>query len=414
MQTLQFDAPHTEADRIQWVIDALQRVHGPGHTSREKHGLHLMLACPECLAAWGHRERRGKHLTFNIEKYLGIGAYANRFAEGGKKGLKSGYALCMKEHRPFSYEELLAYPTLEERGYLNHSSRIVYGGNTVRYLINDGVGNAIPDHPGIVRPISTLPYDHPCMVFIRGRDLDPVQLTRHFRAAWCEEEAPEGEQYGNRWYRKHSDDGFTPWKPGSWKSTPQGRLILYSDVMGVQVAWQGRYLENKVPGVGTFVFHPYKKVWMLRPPWKKGEDPVKYVTATGSERNSQLCGYDAVKTVARAMPFGDRYCVLTEGPLDAARFPGHGLAVLGKYLSENQALLVAAEFTRAILAFDGDKPGREACADAEELLRSRGVQTKRLFGPHEGQDDNGNGPKLDPGGITYDEAKARIYHLLNS
>ena len=113
------------------------------------------------------------------------------------------------------------------------------------------------------------------------------------------------------------------------------------------------------------------------------------------------------------MPVRERYCVLTEGPLDAARFPGHGLAVLGKYLSEIQALLVAAEFQRAILAFDGDKAGREACTAAEILLWSRGVQTRRLFQPHEGQDDNGNGPKLDPGGITYDAAKSRIYQLLN-
>jgi hypothetical protein len=252
------------------------------------------------------------------------------------------------------------------------------------------------------------------MTFIRSRDLDPVLLYQQFRAAWCEQEAPEGEQYGRRFYRKHSDDGFTPWEPGCWKSTPQGRLILYSFVEDTQVCWQARYLETKVPGVGPFVWHPYRKMWMPRPPWQKGKDPVKYVTAPHSERNGQLCGYDYVRAVARSMPVAERYCVLTEGPLDAARFPGHGLAVLGKYLSEIQALLVAAEFQRAILAFDGDKPGREACAAAEILLWSRGVQTRRLFQPNEGQDDNGNGPKLDPGGITYDAAKARIYQLLNS
>ena len=67
-----------------------------------------------------------------------------------------------------------------------------------------------------------------------------------------------------------------------------------------------------------------------------------------------------------------------------------------------------------ILAFDADKAGREACTAAEIVLRSRMVQTKRLFLPHEGQNDEGFGPKLDPGGLSYDAAKARVHYLLNS
>jgi hypothetical protein len=171
-------------------------------------------------------------------------------------------------------------------------------------------------------------------------------------------------------------------------------------------------LEQEIPYIGKFVFHPYKQTWLPRPGWNKGEDPVKYITAPGSERNSQLCGFDHVCTVAQALDGREAYCVLTEGPLDAARFPNHGIAVLGKYLSDTQALLVAARFRRAILAFDADKAGREACVAAELTLKLVGVDTRRLFRPDEGQDDLGNGPKMDPGGLTYEDAQMRVQRIL--
>jgi hypothetical protein len=420
----------TSEQRIQNLLDALSAIHGQIHTRREKSGLHVMLACPDCLEEYGRRELRSRHLALNIDKYLGLGEYVNRFATGGKKGLKSGYAMCMKDGKKFTMEELLHYPPLEARGHDNLCSRVIYDGRETKYLVpdgkihkEDGREHWIPDHPGKVRSILSLPQGHPCLQFIASRDLDPVLLHRHFRAAWCEEEAPEGEQYGKRFWRKHSDDGIHRWYPGCWKSTPQGRLILYSDVWGTQVSWQARYLELKAP-VGDpatgqvlqlpFVFHPYRMQWEPRPPWPKSEEPVKYVTAPGSERNSQLCGFDHVHLVSQSVAESERFCVLAEGPLDAARFPNNGMAVLGKYLSDTQALLVrAAGFTRVVLAFDADKAGREACKAAEETLRLASCQTVRFFRPDEGQDDEGNGVKLDPGGITYPQANERLQSILN-
>lgn len=412
----------TPEQQIQSLLDALSNIHGRIHCRREKNGLHAMLACPDCLEEWGRRELKSRHLAFNIDKCLGLGDYANRFAMAGKKGLKSGYALCMKCGKRYTREGLLTdYLPLEARGHENLHARLIYTGLESKYLVPDDKGHMIPDHPGKVRSILALPQEHPVHLFIKDRNLDPVLLHHHFRASWCDEEAPEGEQFGNRWWRKHSGDGVHRWYPGCWKSTPQGRLILYSDVFGTQVSWQARYLEIKVPLLNPsngppahFVFHPYRMQWEPRPPWPKGEDPVKYVTAPGSERNSQLCGFDHVCRMAHANKDMEAYCVLAEGPLDAARFPNHGLAVLGKFLSETQALLVrAAGFTKAVLAFDADKAGREACVEAEDTLHRIGVRTVRFFHQGEGQDDLGNGDKLDPGGLTYAAASERVRSIIN-
>lgn len=40
-----------------------------------------------------------------------------------------------------------------------------------KHLIDDGLGNMIPDHPGVVIPLSQLPPDHPALFYMGQRGL---------------------------------------------------------------------------------------------------------------------------------------------------------------------------------------------------------------------------------------------------
>lgn len=389
----------TPAQRVQELVDALSRIHGRVDVRKESSGMHLMMACPKCLAAYGRRELKSRHLQLNVDKLLGTGQHADRFLPGKRDKMKSqGYAQCMKEHGPFSLDEMLGWPTLEERGIDNVAPQMVVHAAGKRYLVPDDKGNMIPDHPGKVIPLTALPYEHPALLYLRQRDYDPVKLYYQFRASWCEVESPEGEQY-NRWYRKHGYE---------WKSTPQGRIIFYSDVCGIQVCWQARYLEIEHEGQ-KLLWHPYRQRWETRPPWPEKEGPIKYATASGALRNNQLCGFDAVRLALSAKQDGThKTCVLTEGPLDAARFPERGMALLGKNLSQSQALLLRPFFNKFVLAFDADDAGAEARDKAKALLESMGARVVNFFRDHE----YNSGSKVDVGMLGYTACEERLKHLL--
>lgn len=379
------------------LAQELSLIHGDVHIRHEASGTHLAMACPLCLQSYGARELRSRHLQINADKYFGLGQHNDRWKPTFRdQEKKKGYAQCMKEHGSFSMMQIRSYPPLDERGFKNtRSVRVVDGGR--RYLIPDGRGGLIPDHPGQVIPLTQLPYSHPALQYLRYRDYDPTLLVRQFRAAWCTKEAPEGDEFF-RWYRKHGQ---------GWKSTPQGRIIFFSDVNNQQVCWQGRYLEMPHDGQ-LLVWHPYRERWEERPPWPDKEGPVKYNTASGSLRNFQLCGYDQVVLAMSARQESCPTCVLTEGPLDAARFPDRGLAVLGKSMSDAQALLVGLRFKRAILAFDADRPGADACVRVARTLAERGIRTINFFTPEEQAEDG----KVDVGQLGYRACEERLQQLL--
>lgn len=381
---------------VQQLQERLSEIHGPISIRHEASGKHLTLACPLCLQAYGRREFNSKHLQINVDKYFGLGQHSQRFLTL-QTVKKKGYAQCMKEHGPFSMDQILGWPTLQERGIDNVEPRIIDQGDGSRYLIPDIRGYMIPDHPGKVIPLTSLPKSHPATLYLETRDYDPVLLHSQFRAAWCVEEAPEGEQY-RRFYRKHGH---------GWKSTPQGRIIFYSDVSGIQACWQARFLELDLAG-DRYVWHPYRESWETRPAWSKGQEPIKYYTAPGARRNSQLCGYDAVMSSMASKEPADRIVVLTEGPLDAARFPDRGLAVLGKNLSYAQAMLLTVACQGVILAFDADKYGAEACVKASALLSEVGLRTVNFFTKEE-QESEG---KMDVGELGYVACAERLKTLL--
>lgn len=388
----------TDDERIQNLAKSLAAIHGPVLIRREEHGIHICMACPECLENVGPRELRSRHLQINAEKYLNIGPYANRFLPQNRDRKKmKGYAQCMKEHGAFSFAKIMSYKPIAERCGAQLSPILVADGSAQRYLVPDGKGNMIPDHPGVTTPLTALKTGHPALDYLESRGYDPILLHRQFGATWCSKEAPEGDEF-NRWYRWHAD---------GWKSTPQGRIIFYSFVAGVQVCWQGRYLEMEHEEK-KYVWHPYEEAWTERPEWERGDEPIKYNTGAGCWRNRQLCGYDAVCQAAEARAEAFPVCVLTEGPLDAARFPERGMAVLGKNLSEAQTLLLAAKFRGVVLAFDADIHGAGACETAAKTLSQYGIKTCKFFTEEEEKSEN----KIDVGMLGYAVCADRLNALL--
>ena len=125
-------------------------------------------------------------------------------------------------------------------------------------------------------------------------------------------------------------------------------------------------------GLNKYGLHPYTgewshlatratavQAWMPMPPFDEVDDeghikfdPSKYKTAKHSGR--ELMGWDAAIAQADqgvvqfgtpepvATGDGIRWCVLTEGPLDAARIGPGALCIMGKSLSQENAAKIAS------------------------------------------------------------------------
>jgi DNA primase len=100
----------------------------------------------------------------------------------------------------------------------------------------------------------------------------------------------------------------------------------------------------------------------------------KYRTAKYSYR--ALMGWDAAMKVATDQEM--RYCVLCEGPLDAARVGPGGIAVLGSSLTVSDAQRIATNFHVVVTAFDNDKAGKEATAKVTRQLMSESIPHSTL------------------------------------
>jgi hypothetical protein len=269
---------------------------------------------------------------------LGLGAF--RRLRGTYNADKS--ARCMKTGTNYSVSTLLRMKPLAARGIrANDSSPKITINDTSRSLVRDANGNMVPDVPGATVPLTELPADHPAIFYLTQRGYTAAALVHQFGAAWCTQELPEDAAKG-RFYKRFAH-GF--------RDTPQNRIVLFIDIYGVRRGWQARYLEHSADGV-KHVFHPYTSQWVavarkIDDKWeplpgfeKERFDLSKYKTAFGAKRNEVVMGLDAAVRWNTAMrPGKPALCVVSEGPLDAARFGAPGLAVLGKSLSDNQASL---------------------------------------------------------------------------
>lgn len=374
----------TQPPEITRLAHALMRIHGTVHLANEESGVHIYMASPVRLVMDGKSEIFKRHLAVNASRYFGHREYADMSPKKREK-----CAMCMKSKTPFKVEDLLRMQPIHVRlGIKDEGEGQVISNLKPRHEIPDANGVMIPDHPGLVTPLDQLDKNHPAIFYLNSRGFTNMSaLVKQFGAAFCDQEAPIDEEI-NRFYRKlHA----------GWRDTPQGRIVFHGYIRGVRRFWQARFLEVN-QGDYHYCWHPYHNEWMLTEvrrgpgePWElvapfnepiingNGEEvdwkPRKYINGVGCQRAEWgLFGFDSA--VAWRRERSKRFAVLCEGPPDAARFFGPGIAGAGSYLSTTQAKLIASEFPTVVLAYDVDKAGVNGRDVARRVLAAEGV---RLF-----------------------------------
>lgn len=331
----------------------LSAIHGRVTIAREASGVHLYMASPECLEQDGRVELTKRHLAVNYTKYSN-GKYKS--------------AMCMKTNTPYDVRDLLTMRPLADRGIqaLPGKNHVVVTDES--QLVDDGKGNKIPPSPGECVPVFRLPKEHPAQQYLASRGYDAARLYQQFRLSWCETERPH----------KYREIG------AGFKTTPQGRIVFFIDVHGVQKGWQARVLEMTTPD-GLYYWHPYQKEWVFAAVregkrWKatSGMESVvdkmaKYQIGQGCKRNQVVMGLDAAIKWNQCK--GRAQAVLAEGALDAGRVGPPGIAMLGKFVSPFQAALLAQHFQKLVYVADNDAAGQAAKRKlAEQMQAHPGVE----------------------------------------
>jgi hypothetical protein len=351
------------------LAEQMQKIHWNIRVAKESSGYIIYLPSPELLLLDGRKELVSKHLALVCSRV----DPKNRSLNPKIKYNPQNAATCMKTGKHYSFDMLSKMAPMNRRGYKWLVSRKDYNityADTSKSLIEDEDGNMVPDDPGDCVPVTELPDDHPCLFFIRSRGYDPVELFSQFRASFCEKEAPEDEAKG-RFYSR---------LPYGFKDTPQGRLILFMDIKGVQVGWQARILECKDEDGDTLFYHPYNKKWEVvksMGDWLGNEDDIikwkklaKYKSAFGLKRAEVLMGIDAA-VKHNTITGNGRHCYLVEGPLDAATLGPPAIAMLGKHLSDRQVDTIRRSFDYVTFIPDNDKAGAETETKVMRALISK-------------------------------------------
>lgn len=411
----------TEAGLPKSVIALARRLalrHGPVSITSESSGIHIYIPDPELLITDGDKELVKRHLSINAEKYLGIGRYSARGADTDEqkernkqdylryrsKGLEVPCAVSMKTGHRFSVADLLHMMPLEKRKKLsgfNNVQRSITLASIRKNVVYDRFGNLVPDWVGETVPLHELPDDHPAIVYLKDRGYDPLALERQMDACYCIKAKPVDPAVG-RFYRR---------LPGGMTASPQGRIVLSVLMNGVRWGYQSRMIDRKVNGQ-YFVWgddeawhlisvaNPDGTITELFPRTEanpNGFDPPKYLNATGSERNKLLMGYDAAVEANSGRDASSTFCVLCEGPLDAAKLGSPAIAILGKSLSDFQADALAKQFNEICTVMDNDEAGRQCLNRIRAKMRERGRHVHNVPVP---------GNVKDAGDLSYEEAAA--------
>ena len=370
---------------VRMLAESLSRLHGPSVIRNESNGYHIYLPCPECLLTDGRKELHSKHLTVNASRYKQLEDWTGKHGLLDEEYARDFSAVCHKNDIRFKVTDLLnerIYQTLDKRGIKDVNSHVA-SASTVRYecLIDDGKGNMVPQDPGEVIPLSSLPSQHPAILYLQDRNYSIETLESQFNCGYCETEAPENSTKGI-YYKK---------LPLDFKDTSQGRIIFYAYINNVQVGWQARIIDRVINGNIKQYWHPYKKIWInveykqngkwcvlpgvetkqynIERIWK----PSKYKTAFGMPKNEVLMGVDAAVQFNKIMALKKPTAFIVEGPLDAGRIGPGGIAMLGKYLSDSQANILVRKFKRLIMVMDNDAAGVSAKLRIQKVMQDKAV-----------------------------------------
>lgn len=353
------------------LAEKLEKIHAQVGISNESSGFQISIPDPDLLETDGIKELSSRHLCINAELYLGIGRYdvdayptkenRERWVKYREQNKEVPCAMSMKTGKLFRVRDLLMMRPIEKRGLdfgkIKHTC--ISSVNSSLNLIDDGTGTMVPSWCGDTVPLHTLEETHPAVVYLKERGFDYKKLGEQFDVSYCTKAAPEDRSKG-RFYSRLIN---------GMKNTPEGRIIIPVWVNGHRTGYQCRIIDKKV-GNTYLVWDgsSYKPVVVagkeLYPPneyYPKGFNPHKYLNALGSRRNELLLGYDqAVKwNKDKGFDKSSSFCILVEGPLDAAKIGPPAIALLGKSMSLTQAELIKEKFGKIIIVADNDKAGQE-------------------------------------------------------
>lgn len=369
------------------LAEKLGKAHGcPVKISREAKGYHIYLPCPECLKTHGKRELDDPKYAINASMYLGIGEFRDSFQGGDSvfdddRRKDHGSSVCMRTrqdkvpHR-FTIADLKSMGTVTEREPdIMTRYKMIQGSASderTKHWEPDGMSGILcPPPAGVVIPLMELgdPF-HPAIEYLVHRNYDIEKLQEQFRCGFCVSEYPH--DTNGIYYRS---------MPGSWRDTPQHRIIFHSMIGGAPMTWQARVIEKLSRNrLEKYMLHPYKlpfqwdlvavraneaSGWIPVKPFDSLTQegvlrfkPSKYRTAMHSTR--EMMGWDAACRRADDDPDPYKWIVLCEGPLDAARVGPGGVALIGSSMSPENVAKVAARFHHVYTAFDTDKAGKGA------------------------------------------------------
>jgi len=376
-------------NQVTRLAEALSRLHGPVNIRRETNGYHIHLPSPICLELDGRKELNSKHLTINASRYYQFPEWVSKHGAISSKNKIDYSAMCHKTDTNYKVSDLLnelKFPPLEKRGIKNAGSHVTNSAIArTECLVEDENGNLIPQIPGEVLPLTSLPDLHPAVEYLKNRNYNLQSLVTQFDCSFCYKEQPENPKTGI-YYKK---------LPLNFRDTPQGRIVFNAYIGGVKVGWQARIIDRvNDEGIKEYL-QPYSNSWIpveSKDPstgkwtvmpgiettsetgfsllWK----PSKYKTAFGMSRNESLMGYDSAVKQNELWQLKKSTAFLVEGPLDAARIGPGAVAMLGKYLSESQASLLTRKFKKVVMVMDNDAAGNQARVRVKEVMTGRNVE----------------------------------------
>ena len=376
------------------LAEKIRLVHGKAKISSESGGIHIYFPSPFVVETDGVAEvrRAWPHGSVNAEKFLGLGKHRRR-----RKDTVHISASCMKTGKRISAEMLLFSESIDKRLDTPIDKPAVSGAFVDReiHLITDSFGRKVPRGPGKLEKLTELPESHQAIGFLKSRGFQGrgvlAELEENFGASYCHQEEPESRSTGV----------YYPKLARGFKDTPQGRLLLFGLIHGSAMGWQARILEKTEGDVKSF-WHPYRNEWVAMeekrgddwayngPPddrWKKVYS--KYRSASGMSRNSAVLGYDAaVRWNNERLAASDRFCVVVEGPLDAAKLGPPAIALMGSSFSPEHLALLSGAFHRIVLVPDNDAGGQKL--EKSFLNNARDLEQKWVMRPPGGINDCGD------------------------
>lgn len=381
------------------LANDLAKIHGPVRIADESSGYHIYIADPELLLQRGAREldlSRGLHLSVNAEKYIACfpmtkypnyhGRYDVRtnpcpqtqylWDKFGSKGRSYSCASSMKTKKKYNVDVLLRMTPISRRrkDFATVVPKITNGPSR-KLQVLDEHGVLVPEWVDHTIPPFALDDDHPAVQYLVKRGFDPYLIWEQFGVVYCDKAKPEDRSVGRLYSRL----------PGGMRQCAQGRLVIPIMMNGSRTGYQSRLIDKTENG--KYMVWSDKEEWIVVremmpdgtmkehfPPstWHpEGFAPHKYLNARGSSRNKLLFGFDQAVEFNKSRERKDRFCVLCEGPLDAAKMGPPAIALLGKNLSSFQAEELLKQFSVICTCMDQDTAGGECFASIAKHLPGR-------------------------------------------